>query len=63
MIVSGVDEDGRVKYDLLSSSLAQAQIDLDPYQFIENAGQHVKAVEKSGSGMFLVLQLNMIFVI
>ncbi|KAH3805994.1 BRCA2-interacting transcriptional repressor EMSY-like isoform X5 [Dreissena polymorpha] len=50
VIVSGVDEDGRVKYDLLSSSLAQAQIDLDPYQFIENGGQHVKVVEKSVSG-------------
>jgi len=33
--------------DLLSSSLAQAQIDLDPYQFIEDKGTQPSVVHKT----------------
>ncbi|XP_052785000.1 BRCA2-interacting transcriptional repressor EMSY-like [Mya arenaria] len=41
VIVSGVDMESKSRYDLLSSSLAQAQIDLDPYQFIEDGNKGV----------------------
>ena len=47
VIVSG--EGDVKKYDLLSSSLAQAQIDLDPFQFIEDSNQSNKAEEESSS--------------
>ncbi|XP_045200175.2 BRCA2-interacting transcriptional repressor EMSY-like [Mercenaria mercenaria] len=47
VIVSG--EGDAKKYDLLSSSLAQAQIDLDPFQFIEDGNQGNKTVEGSSS--------------
>lgn len=47
VIVSG-EGDGK-KYDLLSSSLAQAQIDLDPFQFIEDGNQGNKTLEGSSS--------------
>jgi hypothetical protein len=51
VIVSG-DGDAK-KYDLLSSSLAQAQIDLDPFQFIEDGNQGTKTVEGSSSAPVL----------
>lgn len=46
VIVSSSEADAKGKYDLLSSSLAQAQIDLDPFQFIEN-GSSSSSVEKT----------------
>ncbi|XP_060563339.1 BRCA2-interacting transcriptional repressor EMSY-like [Ruditapes philippinarum] len=51
VIVSG-DGDAK-KYDLLSSSLAQAQIDLDPFQFIDDGNQGNKTVESSSSAPVL----------
>lgn len=47
VVVSG-DSDPR-KYDLLSSSLAQAQIDLDPFQFIDDSSQGSKSADSSTS--------------
>lgn len=43
-----VSSDGK-KYDLLSSSLAQAQIDLDPFQFIEDGNQGNRSMGGSSS--------------
>lgn len=50
VVVSSSEGDSK-KYDLLSSSLAQAQIDLDPFQFIEDGNQGNKnvTVESSSS--------------
>lgn len=47
VVVSG-EGDSR-KYDLLSSSLAQAQIDLDPFQFIDDGSQGNKSADSSSS--------------
>ncbi|WAR28157.1 EMSY-like protein [Mya arenaria] len=49
VIVSGVDMESKSRYDLLSSSLAQAQIDLDPYQFIEDGNKGIVSSTASAS--------------
>lgn len=48
-VIVSTEGEGKGKYDLLSSSLAQAQIDLDPFQFIENGSQGNSVTDKATS--------------
>ena len=74
VIVSASEAESKAKYDLLSSSLAQAQIDLDPFQFIDNGSQGnsssaekstsatlVHKTESSESGMCIVEQILSVY--